>query len=133
MRRSRSRDLDAGRGGQRKFQHPKGAGKRQGGNSEKQFPKEKLPKGNFCSKAGMELCQQNDVSSTLSWRSSCNSRLPAATHREGLGVTHGLSSAFQLCNIWGGCGELGVRACVHPPPQLPAHSNSGFQELLAQS
>lgn len=41
--------------------HPKGPGKRQGGNSEKQFPKE-----NSCSKAGMLLCQQNDENTTFS-------------------------------------------------------------------
>lgn len=60
-----ARALDAGRGGQRNFQHqhPKGPGKRQGGSSEKQLPKEKS-----CSKAGMLLCQQNDVNSTFSWK-----------------------------------------------------------------
>lgn len=62
---------------------PKGPGKRLGGNSEKEFPKE-----NSYSKAGMHLCQQNDANSTFrerSWKDPLEFQAPHTHTGRGLG------------------------------------------------
>lgn len=97
---------------------PKGPGKRLGGNSEKEFPKE-----NSYSKAGMRLCQQNDANSTVQRAELEGSPgVPGSPHSHGQGAGAELSHTaspqhsrpeWNNSRIWGGCGKL--RVSVHPP------------------
>lgn len=96
---------------------PKGPGKRLGGNSEKEFPKE-----NSYSKAGMHLCQQNDANSTVQRAELEGSPgVPGSPHSHGQGAGAELSHTASPqhsrpgfnSRIWGGCGKL--RVSVHPP------------------
>lgn len=89
-----------------------------------------LPKKDSHSKAGMHLCQQNDVNS-LDQRGEPE-RFSVITgslyfHRRCAwsravirGISSGCRITLPLGRLWGGRGELGVKARVHfPTPRLP--------------
>lgn len=112
---------------------PKGPGKRRGGNSEKEFPKE-----NSYSKAGMHLCQQNDANSTFrerSWKDPLEFQAPHTHTGRGLGQschTRPLLSIPGLALTAGSGGAVGSSGCAPPTPQLPELRNYALQELTAQ-